>query len=91
MGIPQTPYLFRGQERYKGTAEVEERINFLNCLLLKHWALRYFNVADFIKKAGKVKAFLLYYGRGSAAGSIVAYCAEITNIDPIKYRLLFRF
>ena len=28
-------------------------------------------------------------GRGSAAGSIVSYCLEITNIDPIRYQLLF--
>ena len=28
-------------------------------------------------------------GRGSGAGSIVAYCLEITSIDPIKYQLLF--
>src|SRR5690625_6370416 len=28
-------------------------------------------------------------GRGSAAGSVVAYCTEITNIDPLKYDLLF--
>ena len=28
-------------------------------------------------------------GRGSAAGSIVSYCLEITNIDPIKYELIF--
>ena len=28
-------------------------------------------------------------GRGSAAGSVVAYCLKITNIDPIKYDLLF--
>ena len=28
-------------------------------------------------------------GRGSAAGSVVAYCLDITNVDPIKYNLLF--
>jgi DNA polymerase-3 subunit alpha len=45
-------------------------------------------VADFIK-AGKELGVLVGPGRGSAAGSAVAYCLGITNIDPIKYNLLF--
>ncbi len=45
-------------------------------------------VADFIGYA-KTNGIPVGPGRGSAAGSLVAYCLEITNIDPIKYDLLF--
>ncbi len=45
-------------------------------------------VSDFIHYA-KSNGFAVGPGRGSAAGSIVSYCLGITNIDPIKYQLLF--
>src|SRR6476660_2749517 len=45
-------------------------------------------VADFIK-AGRDIGVFVGPGRGSAAGSVVAFCIGITNIDPIKYNLLF--
>ncbi|MCV3754188.1 DNA polymerase III subunit alpha [Ureaplasma zalophigenitalium] len=45
-------------------------------------------VADFINYA-KDHDILIGPGRGSAAGSLVAYCMEITDVDPIKYNLLF--
>jgi len=45
-------------------------------------------VWDFIKYA-RDHEIMVGPGRGSAAGSIVAYCLDITNIDPIKYNLLF--
>ncbi len=45
-------------------------------------------VSDFIK-AGRDMGVFIGPGRGSAAGSVVAYCIGITNIDPIKYNLLF--
>ncbi len=45
-------------------------------------------MADFIK-AGRDLGVMIGPGRGSAAGSAVAYCTGITNIDPIKYDLLF--
>ncbi len=45
-------------------------------------------VSDFIKYA-KSKDIMVGPGRGSAAGSIVSYCLEITDIDPVKYSLLF--
>ncbi|MCH8904407.1 MAG: DNA polymerase III subunit alpha, partial [Bacteroidetes bacterium] len=45
-------------------------------------------VQDFVKAAEKM-GVLVGPGRGSAAGSAVAYCTGITNIDPIKYNLLF--
>ena len=45
-------------------------------------------VWDFINYA-KSNDIMVGPGRGSAAGSIVSYCLKITNIDPIKYNLLF--
>ena len=45
-------------------------------------------VWDFIKYA-RDHGIMVGPGRGSAAGSIVAYCLGITSIDPIKYQLLF--
>ena len=45
-------------------------------------------VWDFIKYA-KDHGIAVGPGRGSAAGSIVSYCLEITSIDPIRYQLLF--
>lgn len=45
-------------------------------------------VWDFINYA-KSNGIAVGPGRGSAAGSIVAYCLEITDIDPIKYNLIF--
>ncbi len=45
-------------------------------------------VMDFIKYA-KSKGIAVGPGRGSAAGSLVSYCLEITNIDPLKYSLIF--
>ncbi|HNQ12325.1 MAG TPA: DNA polymerase III subunit alpha [Bacteroidia bacterium] len=71
------------------TAEVEERINFeLFTIKTMGFAGYFLIVSDFIK-AGKDMGVVVGPGRGSAAGSVVAYCIGITNIDPIKYNLLF--
>jgi len=71
------------------TSDIEERINFeLFTIRTMGFAGYFLIVADFIK-AGKEIGVLVGPGRGSAAGSVVAYCIGITNIDPIKYNLLF--
>lgn len=77
-------------ERYKEiTADIEERINFeLFTIRTMGFAGYFLIVADFIK-AGRDIGVFIGPGRGSAAGSAVAYCIGITNIDPIKYNLLF--
>jgi DNA polymerase III subunit alpha len=78
------------KERYKdiGT-EVEERLNFeLFTIKTMGFAGYFLIVSDFIK-AGRDLGVFIGPGRGSAAGSAVAYCTGITNIDPIKYNLLF--
>jgi DNA polymerase-3 subunit alpha len=71
------------------TPEVDERIRFeLFTVKTMGFAGYFLIVADFIK-AGKDMGVFVGPGRGSAAGSVVAYCIGITNIDPIKYKLLF--
>ncbi|RTL61021.1 MAG: DNA polymerase III subunit alpha [Sphingobacteriales bacterium] len=71
------------------TPELEERINFeLFTVKTMGFAGYFLIVSDFIK-AGRDKGVYIGPGRGSAAGSVVAYCIGITNIDPIKYNLLF--
>lgn len=78
------------RERYKEiTPEIEERLNFeLFTIKTMGFAGYFLIVADFIK-AGRDLGVFVGPGRGSAAGSAVAYCIGITNIDPIKYNLLF--
>src|SRR6185436_10420149 len=71
------------------TSEIEERINFeLFTVKTMGFAGYFLIVADFINHGRDIGVFV-GPGRGSAAGSVVAYCTGITNIDPIKYNLLF--
>ncbi|GAB4494361.1 MAG: DNA polymerase III subunit alpha [Saprospiraceae bacterium] len=78
------------RQRYKEiTPEIEERLNFeLHTIKTMGFAGYFLIVSDFIK-AGRDLGVFIGPGRGSAAGSAVAYCIGITNIDPIKYQLLF--
>jgi DNA polymerase-3 subunit alpha len=78
------------KDRYKIiTPEAEERISFeLGVIKQMGFAGYFLIVSDFIK-AGREMGVFVGPGRGSAAGSVVAYCICITNIDPIKYNLLF--
>ena len=71
------------------TDEIRERIDFeLFTIQTMGFAGYFLIVGDFIK-AGREMDVFVGPGRGSAAGSVVAYCIGITNIDPIKYQLLF--
>ncbi len=82
---------FKGAaERYTDvSADIEERLNFeLHVIKTMGFPGYFLIVADFIK-AGRDLGVIIGPGRGSAAGSAVAYCIGITNIDPIKYGLLF--
>lgn len=78
------------KERYSEfTPELEERIRFeLHTIKTMGFAGYFLIVQDFIK-AGRSMGVFVGPGRGSAAGSVVAYCTGITNIDPLKYNLLF--
>jgi DNA polymerase-3 subunit alpha len=78
------------RQRYKEiTPEIEDRLNFeLHTIQTMGFAGYFLIVADFINHGKDIGVFI-GPGRGSAAGSAVAYCIGITNIDPIKYQLLF--
>ena len=69
--------------------EVKERIDFeLETVKTMGFPGYFLIVQDFIAAARKM-GVLVGPGRGSAAGSAVAYCVGITNVDPIKFDLLF--
>ncbi|MEZ4858424.1 MAG: DNA polymerase III subunit alpha [Flavobacteriaceae bacterium] len=71
------------------TQEIKERLDFELEVVAKTGYPGYFLIVqDFIAEARKM-GVSVGPGRGSAAGSAVAYCLGITNIDPIKYDLLF--
>jgi DNA polymerase III subunit alpha len=78
------------QKRYGTvTPELQERLKFeLKTIREMGFADYFLIVWDFIRFA-KTNGIGVGPGRGSAAGSIVAYALEITDIDPIKYDLLF--
>ncbi|MCB6230172.1 DNA polymerase III subunit alpha [Flavobacterium psychrophilum] len=71
------------------TPEIEERIDFELLTIQNSGYPGYFLIVqDFIAEARKMDVSV-GPGRGSAAGSVVAYCLGITNIDPLLYNLLF--
>ena len=71
------------------TDEIRERLDFELSIIENSGYPGYFLIVeDFIREARKMDVSV-GPGRGSAAGSVVAYCLTITNIDPLKYDLLF--
>lgn len=81
-----------GAEKRYGTVltpETAERIDFeLNVMKTMGFPGYFLIVQDFINTAREM-GVSVGPGRGSAAGSVVAYCLRITDIDPLKYDLLF--
>ncbi|MBQ0089639.1 MAG: PHP domain-containing protein, partial [Prevotellaceae bacterium] len=72
------------------TPEIEDQLNFeLHIMKTMGFPGYFLIVQDFINAARKELGVWVGPGRGSAAGSAVAYCLGITKIDPIKYDLLF--
>jgi len=70
--------------------DVKERVKFeLHIMKTMGFPGYFLIVQDFINSAQKELGVMVGPGRGSAAGSVVAYCLGITKIDPIKYDLLF--
>ena len=84
---------YDGAKRLYGeplTDEVYERIKFeLHIMKTMGFPGYFLIVQDFINSAEDELGVMVGPGRGSAAGSVVAYCLGITKIDPIKYDLLF--
>ena len=82
---------WEGLEKHYGnpSEELKERLRYELDTIQNMGYVDYFLIVwDFIKYA-KDHGIAVGPGRGSAAGSIVSYCLEITNIDPIRYQLLF--
>ena len=84
---------YEGAKRLYGdplSDEVKERVNFELYIMKTMGFPGYFLIVqDFINSARDQLGVMVGPGRGSAAGSVVAYCLGITKIDPIKYDLLF--
>ena len=84
---------YDGAKRLYGeplTDEVYERVKFeLHIMKTMGFPGYFLIVQDFINSAQDELGVMVGPGRGSAAGSVVAYCLGITKIDPIKYDLLF--
>ena len=69
--------------------EIEERLDFELETIAKMGFPGYFLIVWDFLKAARNMGVIVGPGRGSAAGSAVAYCLRITDIDPLKYNLLF--
>ena len=84
---------YEGAKKHYGDPtpeDVKDRINFeLHVMKTMGFPGYFLIVEDFINSARDQLGVMVGPGRGSAAGSVVAYCLGITKIDPIKYDLLF--
>jgi DNA polymerase-3 subunit alpha len=82
---------YQGAEKRYGilNEEIKERIDFELNVIAKTGYPGYFLIVQDLIAAARELNVSVGPGRGSAAGSVVAYCLKITNIDPIKYDLLF--
>ena len=98
-GTPRDEYLRRvcleglekryGRDTALNSTELRERLDYELGIINKMNFTSYFLIVwDFIKWA-KDHGIPVGPGRGSAAGSLVAYCMEITDIDPIRFSLIF--
>lgn len=82
---------FQGAKRKypKLTKPIKERLNFeLEVIRKKNFSDYFLIVQDFVSYA-KEEGIFVGPGRGSSASSIVAYCLDITDVDPLKHDLLF--
>ena len=84
---------YKGAKKRYGdplSKEVDDRIRFeLHIMKTMGFPGYFLIVQDFINSARDELGVMVGPGRGSAAGSVVAYCLGITKIDPLKYDLLF--
>lgn len=96
-GVSSKEYLYglcqKGLEKRIGLKKIpdvyKKRLAYeLNMIASMHYEDYFLIVWDFIRFA-KTKNIYIGPGRGSAAGSLVAYCLGITHVDPITYQLLF--
>src|SRR5690606_33037525 len=75
------------EERYR--TELQQRLQYELSVISRMGYADYFLIVwDFIRYA-RSQGIMVGPGRGSSAGSLVAYVLKITDVDPIHYRLLF--
>lgn len=86
-----TKLTFEGLKRKVGTItpEIKERAEYELSIIKKMGYSGYFLIIMDIIQAAKKRKIAVGPGRGSAAGSLVSYALDITNINPIEYGLLF--
>ena len=78
-----------GAQRAAGDRELRERLEYELGIIVKMGFASYFLIVwDFIKYA-RDHGIPVGPGRGSAAGSLVSYCLHISNVDPIRFSLIF--
>ncbi|MCX7863253.1 MAG: DNA polymerase III subunit alpha [Bacteroidales bacterium] len=79
------------KERYgnKADEKVENRINFELETIKRMGYPGYFLIVSDVIQQARSMGIRVGPGRGSAAGSVISYCLKITDLDPIKYNLLF--
>lgn len=82
---------YQGAKRRYGdiTPEIKERLDFELSVIKASGYPGYFLIVQDFTTTARQMGVSVGPGRGSAAGSAVAYCIGITNVDPIKYDLLF--
>ncbi|MEY2925367.1 MAG: polymerase subunit alpha, partial [Bacteroidota bacterium] len=82
---------FKGAKRRypQMTIDIEERLNFELQVIKESGYPGYFLIVQDFTSVARQMGVSVGPGRGSAAGSAVAYCLGITNVDPIAYNLLF--
>ncbi len=80
----------RGKKRYPDFSQsVQDRLNYELGIIREMKYAGYFLIVQDFTTAAREMGVSVGPGRGSAAGSAVAYCLGITNVDPLKYDLLF--
>ena len=81
--------LFDTKDGQKELAEIKQRLNFELQTIKKTGFASYFLIVQDVVNWAKNQGIVVGPGRGSAAGSLVSYLLNITNVNPLKYRLLF--
>lgn len=82
---------YKGAEQLYGelTAPIRERIDYELGVIQKMGFPGYFLIVEDLIREARQMGVWVGPGRGSAAGSVVAYCLQITKIDPLEYGLIF--
>ncbi len=81
--------LFDAEEGQKELAKIRKHLEYELKTIKKTGFASYFLIVQDVVNWAKSQGIVVGPGRGSAAGSLVSYLLNITNVDPLKYRLLF--